>query len=248
VNSFRQHAACVGASGNFSVMRDVLGFVRGRLPPHPDGGGSTVSVSMREQIDAIAGRHVHLNVIRVGFDALSSAEQALALQRIDWALLRARQIYAPVSLGVGRVLHWVISRADADGADDICSEDEAEELWNDWTVPNNGLDVFMVRTISADFIGLSPVDGACDKDDKDDGLVGGRIDRDPDGVARTFAHEIGHYLGRSHTHGADCPTGNAARNRLMSQTRCALSNRDSVNLTSGEGGTMRGHCTVRPGC
>jgi hypothetical protein len=34
----------------------------------------------------------------------------------------------------------------------------------------------------------------------------------------------------------------------MSQTRCAVSNRSSVNLTSGEGSTMRGHCTVRPGC
>jgi hypothetical protein len=248
MNSFRQHAACVGASGNFSVMRDVLGFVRGRLPPHPDGGTAVAAVSMRDQINAIAGRHVHLNVIRVGFDAMSSTNQTLAFERIDWAILRVRQIYAPVNLGVGRVLHWFITQAEADGADDIGSEDEADELWDDWSVQNNGLDVFMVRTISADFIGLSPVGGACSKDDKGDGLIGGRIDRDPDGVARTFAHEIGHYLGLSHTHGADCPTGTAARNRLMSQTRCAVSSRSSVNLTSGEGSTMRGHCTVRPGC
>lgn len=248
MNSFRQHAACVGASGNFSVMRDVLGFSRGRLPPHPDGGGNVASVSMRTQIQAIAGRHVHLNVIRVGFDALSAGDQATAFERIDWALLRIREIYAPVNLGVGRVLHWFITQADADGADDIGSEDEAEDLWDAWSVKNNGLDVFMVRTISADFIGLSPVDGACEKDDKDDGLVGGRIDRDPDGVARTFAHEVGHYLGLSHTHGADCPTTTAARNRLMSQTRCAISNRNSVTLTGGEGSDMRDHCMVRPGC
>lgn len=246
MNSFRQHAACVGASGNFSVMRDVLGFVRGRLPPDPSG--IDASVSMRQQIDAVAGRHVHLNVIRVGFDALSSAAQATAMERIDFAILRVRQIYQPVNLGVGRVLHWFINQADADGADDIGSESEAEDLWDAWSVPNNGLDVFVVRTISADFIGLSPVGGACNKDDKDDGLVGGRIDRDADGVARTFAHEIGHYLGLSHTHGDDCPTSTAVRNRLMSQTRCAVSNRNSVNLTSGEGSTMRGHCTVRAGC
>lgn len=248
MNSFRQHAACVGASGNFSVMRDVLGFVRGRLPPHPDGSGTAVSVSMRDQINAIAGRHVHLNVIRVGFDAMPAADRTEAFERIDWATLRVRQIFAPVNLGVGRVLHWFITQAEAEGADDIGGEDEAEELWDDWTVQNNGLDVFMVRTISADFIGLSPVGGACDKDDKGDGLIGGRIDRDPDGVARTFAHEIGHYLGLSHTHGDDCPTSTSARNRLMSQTRCAVSSRSSVNLTSGEGSTMRGHCTVRPGC
>lgn len=248
MNSFRQHAACVGASGNFSVMRDVLGFARGRLPPHPDGGSNVASVSMRAQIDAVAGRHVHLNVIRVGFDALSATEQARAVERIDWAILRVREIYAPVNLGVGRIRHWFITQADADGADDIGSEDEAEELWDDWSVQNNGLDVFMVRTISADFIGLSPIDGACSKDAKGDGLVGGRIDRDPDGVARTFAHEIGHYLGLSHTHGADCPTSTAVRNRLMSQTRCAVSNRNSVNLTSGEGSNMRDHCMVRAGC
>lgn len=248
MNSFRQHAACVGASGNFSVMRDVLGFLRGRLPPHPDGGTAVATVSMRAQIEAVAGRHVHLNLIRVGFDALSATEQSRSFERIDWAILRVREIYAPVSLGVGRVRHWFITQADADGADDIGSEDEAEDLWDDWTVQDNGLDVFLVRTISADFIGLSPVGGACDKDDKDDGLVGGRIDRDADGVARTFAHEIGHYLGLSHTHGADCPTSTAARNRLMSQTRCAIANRTSVDLTGGEGSTMRGHCMVRPGC
>jgi hypothetical protein len=246
MNTFRQHAACVGASGNFSVMRDVLGFVRGRLPPDPSG--IDASVSMREQIEAVAAKHVHLNIIRVGFDAMSSTDQATAMERIDFAILRVRQIYRPVNLGVGRVMHWFIDQADADGADDIGSEGEAEDLWDAWSVPNNGLDVFLVRTISADFIGLSPVGGACNKNDKDDGLVGGRIDRDADGVARTFAHEIGHYLGLSHTHGDDCPSSTAARNRLMSQTRCAISNRNSVNLTSGEGSTMRGHCTVRNGC
>jgi len=246
MNTFRQHAACVGASGDFSVMRDVLGFGRGRLPPDPSGVDA--SVSMREQIEAVAGKHVHLNVIRVGFDAMSSSDQATANERIDFAILRLRQIYRQVNMGVGRVLHWFITQADADGADDIGSESEAEDLWDAWSVPNNGIDVFMVRTISADFIGLSPVGGACSKDDKDDGLVGGRIDRAADGVARTFAHEIGHYLGLSHTHGDDCPTSTAVRNRLMSQTRCAVSNRNSTNLTSGEGSTMRGHCTVRNGC
>ncbi len=246
MNTFRQHAACVGASGDFSVMSQVLGFARGRLPPDPSGAAA--SVSMRDQINAVAGRHVHVNVITVGFDALSAAARATAAERIDFAILRTREIYRPVNLGVGRVLHWFITQAEADGADDIGSEDEAEELWDAWTVPNNGLDVYMVRTISGDFIGLSPVDGACDKDDKDDGLVGGRIDRGADGVARTFAHEIGHYLGLEHTHGDDCPTSNADRNRLMSQTRCALSNRDSTALVSGEGSTMRGHCTVRAGC
>jgi hypothetical protein len=34
----------------------------------------------------------------------------------------------------------------------------------------------------------------------------------------------------------------------MAQTRCALSTRDSVLLTSGQGSTVRGRCQVRAGC
>lgn len=245
-HSFRQHAGCVGASGNFSVMRDVLGMIRSRMPP--DAAGNPTTVSMRAQMDAVKGRHIHLNVIRVGFDALTATQRQAALDRIDFAVLRTRQIYSQVNLGVGRVRHFFITVAEADGLDDIGSEGEAEDLWDGWSVQNNGLDVFMVRTISAGFIGLSPVGGNCNKNGKDSGLVGGQIDRDADGVVRTFAHEIGHFLGLSHTHGANCPTGTAARNRLMSQTRCAISNATSTNLTSGEGSTMRGHCSTRTGC
>jgi hypothetical protein len=69
-----------------------------------------------------------------------------------------------------------------------------------------------------------------------------------DGVARTFAHEIGHYLGLSHNHGDDCPTATSGRNRLMAQTRCAVSLRDSTDLTNSERSTMRGHCIVKGGC
>lgn len=246
MNSFRQHAACVGANGNFSVMSDVLGFIRGTFPPDPRG---TPSVSMREQIDAVAGKHVHLNVVQVGVDALSAAARATALERIDFAILRIREIYRPVSLGVGRVQHWEITQAQANGADDIGGEDEAEDLGDDWSVPNDGIDVFMVRVISTSaFVGISPVDGACEKGDKDDGLLGGTIARNADAVARTFAHEIGHYLGLEHNHGDACPTSAPDMNRLMAQTRCATSNRNSTVLTSGEGSTMRSHCMVHDGC
>ena len=247
MHTFRQHASCLGISGDFSVMSNVLGFSRRALPPDPSG--AEVSVSMREQITAIEGRHVHLNVIRVGFDAIAASNIGASIERVDWAILRIRQIYAQASLGVGRVLHWQILQADADGADDIGSEDEAEELWSSWDVPNDGIDVFMARTMStSDFIGKSPIDGACDKDSKDDGLFGGPINRSADGVARTFAHEIGHYLGLSHNHGDNCPTAVSARNRLMAQTRCAVSLRDSTDLTNSERSTMRDHCIVKGGC
>jgi hypothetical protein len=34
----------------------------------------------------------------------------------------------------------------------------------------------------------------------------------------------------------------------MAQTGCVNSVRDAVQLTSGQGGTMREHCSVRDGC
>jgi hypothetical protein len=81
-------------------------------------------------------------------------------------------------------------------------------------------------------------------------VVAGEISRvgNPDGFARTFAHEIGHFLGLSHNHKSDCPSTTAGRNRLMAQTRCQVTAAGSTLLTNGEGTTIRGHCSVQDGC
>jgi hypothetical protein len=251
-DSLRQHAARVGATGDFSVMRDVFGMLRGETPRDPSG--ADCQLSLWEHIDAVKRRHVHLNVIRVGEDAMSSGAQATAREDIDYAVVRIRRIYHQVSLGVGRVRHYRITAAEAGGADDIGSAEEAEDLWDAWYVDNNGLDVFMVRTISADFIGLSPVDGNCNKSNSKSGLLGGQLTgRLREGTARTFAHEIGHFLGLEHPHDdidewSECNAlSTAVRNRLMTQTGCALSTQNSTVLTSGEGTTMRKHCSIREG-
>lgn len=249
----RSILACIGAdqSGDVSLLARGFGFIRGRVPPDPDTS-VRAEVSVLEWMRGLKGRHIHLNVIRMGFDTLFAADQATALERIDYAIYRTRNIYRQVALGVGRVLHWFVNAADANGRDDIGSEDESEQLWEEWSVPNGGIDVFVVRNISdTDFVGRSPVGGSCDKDGKDDGLLGGEINREPEGFSRSFAHEIGHFLGLSHNHGKDeCPATNAGRRRLMAQTRCAatIDLRTTVNLTSGEGTTMRRHCSVRAGC
>ena len=117
-------------------------------------------------------------------------------------------------------------------------------------MPNDGLDVFVVDNISdTDFVGISPIDGPCDKDAKGwNGAIGGEVNRTWERVARTFAHETGHYLGLSHNHGDNCPTTAVGRANLMAQTRCADSDRDSVVLTAAQGNNVRDHCAVRDDC
>lgn len=250
MQSVKAALSCIGASGGTrSVLGDLFGFFLRRVPTDPDTS-VTASVSLTSHLQSLSGRHLHINVISVGFDARPAADQQTDLERIDYCIYRTRNIYQPVSLGIGRVQHWEISAAAAGGRDDIGSDDEADDLTDEWTVQNNGIDVFLVRNISANFIGTSPVPGDCDKDDKDDGLIGGEIGGNHEQVSRTFAHEIGHFLNLSHNHGdrPACPTTTAGQNNLMAQTRCALSERNSVLLSSGQGSTVRGRCQVRAGC
>ncbi len=250
MKSVRAGLSCIGISGNGerSVLRDLFGFWRGAVPADPDTS-VTASVSVTQHLRGLAGRHVHLNVITVGFDALSSAGQDLADRKIDYAIYRTRNIFASAGLGVGRVGHYVITTAEANGRDDLGSESEADDLSDEWSVPNDGLDCFVVRNISdSDFVGISPRPGDCDKGGKDDGLVAGEIGRGFEAFSRTFAHEIGHFLNLPHNHGDNCPTSTAGQNNLMAQTRCAISTRDSVLLTSSQASTMRGRCQARSGC
>jgi hypothetical protein len=254
--SIRETLNCIGrdTSGSNSVLRDLFGFARSRVPFI---GSTTSAVSVKDTLDGLQGRHIHINVINVGWvNEFSSTNADTGRRKVDYAIMRTRQIYQQVNLGVGRVQHWVIDQSEADGYDNIGSEGEADELSGDSGTPNNGIDCFVPRTISDnDFIGRSPVGGDCDKGGKRDGLIAGAIDRGGsvntsfDGFARTFAHEIGHYLSLPHNHGdGSCPSGSAANN-LMAQTRCiTVSPRDAVNLTSSQGSDMRGHCMTRAGC
>ena len=246
--SVKSMLGCMGVStaGDVSLLRGFFGFLRGRVPADPDTS-VTAQVSALQHIAGLQGKHVHLNVIQVGFDLLADLDEGW--EKLDYATYRTRNIYRQVGLGVGRVEHYEIVSADAGGADDLGSEDEADELSDDWGVDNGGVDVFVVRNISdSDFIGISPVGGSCDKGSKDDGLIGGEIGRAFEGFSRTFAHEVGHFLKLKHNHGDDCPTGTSARSNLMAQTRCAISNRDSVLLTSSQGNKMKTHCSIREGC
>lgn len=249
---------CLGidTNGSISVLGGMFGFIRQRVPTDPD---STVraQVSLLSQIRGVQQKHIHVNVIRVGFDVLSGGSSGLdvAFEKLDYAIYRTRNIYAQVNLGVGRVRHYFITAAQSDGMDDLGSENEADDLIAGWSVPDIGVDAFVVRNISSDFVGIaSAIPGSCDKESKNDGVIAGEIGRDYEGFARTFAHEIGHHLGLKHNHGEkpDCPGTTNGCNNLMAQTRCADScgggTRTATLLADDQGSDMRSHCAVRNGC
>jgi hypothetical protein len=249
--SVRDLFDCVdaGSEDEQSVLGDLFGFRRGLVPPDPTG--VTASVSIRELAEGVDGDHIHVNVIAVGFDLFSTAAFDNALIELDYCVYRIRDIYRPQGVGVGRVLHFEIDNADADGMATIADDNEAEDLWRSFFVDNDGIDAFVVRSING-FLGLSPVPGDCDKGSRDDGLLGGGVDDVDEGISRTFAHEIGHFLGLDHNHNAlpdgPCPSTTAGQNNLMAQTGCAISTRTSVLLTNTQGNLMDDHCSIQAPC
>ena len=258
--SIREMLECIGSktSGNISVNAHLFGFFQWRVPDHPANAAQTNSVSLLDQAQALQGDHVHINVIQVGRNNLDTdADRADADQLCDFATFRAREIFAARNLGVGRVrwYHVDVTDDEATGLDIIDNAAEADELMDGWRVNNEGIDAFVVRDITANFLGrAAAIPGSCDKDGDDNAVVAGELSRigNPDGFARTFAHEIGHFLGLSHNHPplpvGPCPTSTAARNNLMAQTGCSITAAGSVLLTNGQGTTIRGHCSVQEAC
>jgi hypothetical protein len=136
-----------------SLLFDYFGFARGKVPEDPDTS-VTAQVSVLDQAARVDGHHFHLNVIRVGFDTLAATDFADGLMKLDYAVYRCRRIFASQGLGIGRVQHYEIATADANGRDDLGTETEADDLSDEWSVDNDGIDAFVVRNISdPDYVG-----------------------------------------------------------------------------------------------
>lgn len=242
--SLRQIAGCIGLSNGFSVLRDFYGFWQGVIPTV---AGGTATVSLTQQCTLLKGTHIHIDVIQVGtIDADDDAT-------IDAAVHVCRTVCATVPLGVGRVNRFVISQAAANGMDVIDSASEKNSLLGAWNAPGPGIDVFMVRDITYDSLVGSAgyIPAACgDRPASDQDGVIVDVNRPAAAVARTFTHEVGHFLGLSHTCGDASGTPPCAApcqtNNLMTQSGCAVGN--ALQLTSTQGDKMRCHFMVQPGC
>ncbi len=187
-----------------------------------------MEVSVVTQANLLKGKHVHVNLITVGDFTYAN------YQEVDTALQTTRNLYARVNLGVGRAQYYYITASQANGRDHIGSDGEAEDLTNEWTVPNDALDIFFVLTYATSTIGLSRVDGPCDKDAKGmDGSVVA-IESDPNTSGFVMAHEAGHYLGLNHVNDSTNLMNPSVPNGGI--------------LTSSQGNNMKDHCFVKSGC
>jgi hypothetical protein len=221
VAQLRNMANCIGLTDNVSILNDF--FACGR--PRP---GTQFSLS--RQISLLRGRHIHLNIIRVGLDQYTNADH----DKIAAAIQITRDIYATVNLGIGRIEYYDIETANANGREHIDNIAEAELLTREWTIPNDGLDVFFVLTWPGNYAGYSPIRGPCDKDF---GSINGTVLELglAQGAGILLAHELGHYLGLP-----DEPKDN---DNLMFRFAG-----EGTQLTAVQGDIMRAHCFCREGC
>lgn len=239
--SIRTACQSIGVNkSSLSVLRDFFGYDQRRVPNPLTG--APASVSMLGQISRIKGKHFHLNVIRVGTEDFTQADQ----DEIDETVHLTRTIFGQeANLGIGRVKHYHIPLADADGLETITSNADAAQLAADWTVDNNGLDLFIVLAWTGNTLGLSNVDGPCNKDKDLSGMSASvtAMTSSNQESGHTTAHELGHYLGLSHR--------NKDATNLMAQTS-AVNNlggtiATAINLDSGQVKTVRKHCFIQDG-
>jgi hypothetical protein len=91
--------------------------------------------------------------------------------------------------------------------------------------------------------GWSDVDGSCDKNDK--GRTGAVLELTGSDffTGVLLAHEVGHYLGLSHGNDLTNIMGADTDNNGIGEIGPG-----STGITTGQGNTMKSHCSIRPTC
>ena len=227
-------ASCLGLLPPFSVRAGLFGYI---------WGPTTRDLSVATHLARIKGKAINLSLILVAHENDFSGEwtpaETLILQD---AIDRMRELYGQVNVGV-RKLYWqFIPVADANGHT-VVDGGEATDLTNEWSGANDGIDVFLVNSVT-DADGWSNTDGPCDKDeDKERTGVVMELYGDSNLAGILMAHEVGHYLHLVHTNTLTNVMGDDSDGDGVGAIDST-----STNLTTAQGNVMKGSCFIRPVC
>jgi hypothetical protein len=200
------------------------------------------TLSVKNHLNLIKDTAFNLSVILVAHDpGFTGAFTSADTIRMQAAVDRMRGLYAQVGLGI-RKIYWQYIPPDQANGYSVVDASEATQLTEDWSGDNDGIDMFIVTTIT-DAGGWSKTNGSCDKDVS--GRTGAVIEQKSDqnywGIL--MAHEVGHYLGLSHANDKDNVMGDDSNGDGIGEIDSG-----SIELTQTQGNTMKSHCSIRASC
>lgn len=236
-------AACRGLAPPFSVLGDLYGYIHADADGERFGGQRT-TMSLRRQLQLVRGRALAASIFLVGHEHdFTGVVTPAQVQKVQYAIQVTREIYAGADLGIHRI-HWRRIGVTAAGAYTIITDKtEAADLTEDFTSPDDGIDVFFVQQV-LNAGGWSRVRGSCRKDRRDQ-MTGAVLELS--GSARftgiLLAHEVGHYLGLRHADTITNLMGVDSNGDGIGELSTA-----SKEVTAAQASTMRRHCAVRPPC
>ena len=226
---------CLAKTGTLGVRRDLFGYPWGTMAR---------DLRVRRHIENIRATSINLCVFFVGHEpGFAGTFTQVQAQRVQHGIEMMRELYEQADLGVRRVFWRFIHDDDAASFISI-NASGATDLTEAFSGPNDGIDLFIVQTIT-DAGGWSNSDGPCDKDDS--GRTGAVVEvtggSSNDFMGILMAHEVGHYLGLKHTNSATNLMGVDSNNDGIGEI-----NNNSRDLVASQVDTMRSSCWVRDPC
>lgn len=228
---------CLDLSGTISIRRDVYGYIWGDMDR---------DLSVKDHMERVQGPCCNMCLFLVGHEPDFSGEFTQAdTQRMQAAIDVVREIYSQVGFGI-RKLYWRYIPSSEAGGYTVVDASEATDLTEDYSGPNDGMDVFFVTSVT-DADGWSNVDGPCDKDAK--GRTGSVLELlNSDLITGILlGHEFGHYLGLEHAGDITNLMGDDSASEPPPGTPgdgIGSINSTSLNLTNSQGNTMKSHCSI----